>query len=90
MRGGDDLLARVRELVAEVADLEVEEVGEDGVLWEEEGGLALDSLDALRLALLLAEEYGLEEPGEIEMAGIRTVRDVAERLAQLIPNGGGP
>lgn len=87
---GEGLLVRVRELVAEVAGLDAEEVEEDDVLWEEEGGLALDSLDALRLALLLAEEYGLEEPGEVEMEGIRTVRDVAERLAQLIPNGGGP
>lgn len=90
MRRDGALLLRVRELVAEVAGLDATEVEEDDVLWEEEGGLALDSLDALRLALALAEEFEIGEPWEVEMEGIRTVRDVAELVAQLIPNGGGP
>ena len=92
-RSLDATVIRVRELVAEIAGVDVGEVADDAPLFDtdhEGEGPALDSLDALKLALALAEEYGLDTDWEADMSGVRTVRDVAAYVQALIAPGGEP
>ncbi len=97
MNGGgtaDSVLVRVRDLVAEIAGVDPCDVPDDAPLFDTDkgadGGLALDSLDALKLMLALSEEYGLGDPGDVDYEMIRTVGDVAEYVCGLKANGGGP
>ncbi len=80
-RPADDILARVKELVAELVDgVTPEEIDDDTPLFAVDGlddGLALDSLDSLKLAMALAEEYGLDDLAEIDVERVATVREMA-------------
>ena len=89
----EEIAARVKELLADILDREPEEIPEDLPLFEAEhaaDGLDVDSLDGLRLAVALANEYDLGEAAEMDYGRLRTVRDIAEYVHGLLPPGGEP
>ena len=51
-------------------------------------GLEIDSLDSLKLAMALADEYGLDPETEFDYSRIQTVTEVAAYVQALIPTGG--
>ncbi|MDO8614323.1 MAG: acyl carrier protein [Dehalococcoidia bacterium] len=94
MIGGDgslDAIAqRVRAIVADIAGVDPASVAEHTPLFDAEDGAgawALDSLDSLKLALALAEEYGLDDDPEIDYQHLQTVREIAQYIHGLHPGG---
>lgn len=60
-----------------------ESIGDDQPLFGE-GGLGLDSLDALQLAMVIEEKYGVRIPEGDEARSIfRSVRTVADHVAKV-------
>jgi acyl carrier protein len=88
----EDVLKDVTRFLTELlADREIEPVpliGPDTLLFDADGSgaatLALDSLDALDLISALEKEYGVEVPGEIVFATIRTVEDIANVVVSIV------
>ena len=72
----DDLAARVIAVVAAARSLPPEQVRLDSTLQE----LGIDSLDGLELFFDLEEAFDVKIPDEVARQ-VRSVRDIAERLA---------
>ena len=86
----DAIVLRVKELVADLADVEPAEIAEDTPVFDTEGGddgCALDSLDGLKLALALADEYGLDDDPGIDYQHLQTVREIAGYIHKLKHGG---
>ncbi len=88
----EDIAARVKELIAEIAgDMPADDIPDDLPLFDAEhavDGLELDSLDSLKLAVTLANEYDLDEAAEMDYSRVTTVREIAEYVHGLIAPGG--
>ena len=70
----DEILARLREILAESFELEAARITAEARLREE---LDLDSIDAIDLAVRLEEETGIKLADD-ELHGVRRVGDVVE------------
>lgn len=85
--GVDVVLARVKLILAELLNIQAGDIGDNDQLLEADGetpSLNLDSLDALKLALALAEEYSLRDPVDVDWSTVSTVRDVAGFVFRLL------
>ena len=51
-------------------------------------GQEIDSLDSLKLAMALADEYGLDPDTEFDYSRVQTVSEIAGYVQSLIPTGG--
>ncbi len=82
----DVLLLQLKGLVAGIVGIDVSEIGADDNLIDLGHGysLGMDSLDTLKLSLLIAEEYDLDEPVDVTWDEVATVRQVAELVVRLI------
>lgn len=70
----DRILERLRELVAELCDLESGKVRPEGKLL----GYGMDSVRVLDLLMALEDEYGVDLPEtDPELASVQTVSDLA-------------
>jgi len=81
----ESITLRVRSLVAELADMPPDDIGEHAVVFGRapDGEPALlDSLDALKLALQLGAEYGLDMPPEDGEREVYRVREIAEYIQE--------
>ncbi len=77
---------RIKQILVETLNLEgmtPESIEDDSPLWGE-GGLGLDSVDALELMVVLEQEYGVrvedEEIGQEALANIVSLEALLERL----------
>lgn len=78
-----DLIARVKEMLVESLMLRVQpgEIGDETPLFSPEG-LALDSIDALELAVALEKRFGVKTPNsEVARAAFQSARTIAEHIA---------
>ena len=71
-----DMLEKMREIIAEQLNCDVETIGLDTSFKDDMGA---DSLDLFELVMALEEEYGLEIPAE-ELSDVETVGDIIEYL----------
>jgi acyl carrier protein len=80
----DAIALRLQTIVAEMADLPPDDIHELTVVFgrspDGASGL-LDSLDALKLVLLLEAEYGIDLPLD-EGTPVYTLREVAEAISR--------
>ena len=67
---------KVAKLVAEQFCLDAEELSEDTTFEE----LGADSVDIMELSMSMEEEFDVEELGEEDLSGIRTVGDLVNAL----------
>ncbi len=67
---------KVAKLVAEQFGLDAEELSEDTTFEE----LGADSVDIMELSMSMEEEFDVEELGEEDLSGIRTVGDLVNAL----------
>jgi acyl carrier protein len=81
----DAVTLRIRELLAELLQTDPSTIhGGDSILGDKDSdGLGLDSLDVLKLALALADEFDLKEPTEIDWQTVNTVADAAALVHRL-------
>lgn len=70
------IFEKIAKLVAEQFGLEVEELSEDTTFEE----LGADSVDIMELSMSVEEEFDVEELGEEDLSGIRTVGDLVNAL----------
>jgi acyl carrier protein len=78
------LLLRVREILGELTGAPVQEITEKTHLFgEAAGGLDLDSLESLKMALALSEEYGIDYDLSFADYQLATVGEVAKFIAHL-------
>lgn len=88
----EGIVGRVKELLAEMLDgVAPGDIREDLPLFDVEpwdDGLGLDSLDSLKLLVALANEYDLDPALEIDYSRVRTVRQIAEYVHELLTAGG--
>ena len=68
-----EVFESLRALVADIFELEPEEIGRDTAFDED---LYADSMDAMELAIMLEEEFGLQDLTEMDFSPYRTVGDV--------------
>jgi acyl carrier protein len=64
-----DIEASLKALIIETLELEdigADDIVDDAPLFGDEGGLGLDSIDALEIGLVLQERYGIELDPEEE------------------------
>jgi len=64
-----DLESQLKALIIETLELEdidVTDIASDDPLFGDDGGLGLDSIDALEIGLVLHEQYGIEIDPEEE------------------------
>jgi acyl carrier protein len=88
----DAIALRVTAIVADIAGVNPATLEDTTVLFDDDdmesaGGLALDSLDGLKLALALAGEYGLKDDPDIDYQRLQTVREIAQYIHGLHPGG---
>lgn len=69
------ILHRLQELLAELFDLEPEEITEDTDFLED---LNADSLDIVEFLMILEEEFDFENLDEMDLTPYRTVGDVLQ------------
>jgi acyl carrier protein len=81
--------ARIRELLAALLGVDPASIADSAEILADadSGGLGLDSLDVLMLAIALADEYGLSDPVEIDWNSIVTVKDAAAFVHRLATSG---
>lgn len=90
MRADMDLRRRLKELLIErlkFEDMTPEDIGDDDALFD--GGLALDSIDALEIVVMLESEFGIKVKNETSAREhFRSVASLAEfvelKLAQNV------
>ena len=77
---------RIKQILVETLNLEgmtPESLGDETPLWGE-GGLGLDSVDALELMVVLEQEYGVriedEEIGQEALANVVSLEALVDRL----------
>lgn len=91
MRGDSspEVVRRVQEIVAELLGVASYEVREDAPLFSIglDGEELLDSLDALNLAFMIGEEFGLTEALEDDCMELATVRDIARYVESRLTAG---
>ncbi len=87
---------RIKQILVETLKLEgmtPEMIGDDMPLWGE-GGLGLDSVDALELMVVLEQEYGIriedEEIGQEALADVVSLEALVERLLASRAAAGDP
>jgi len=79
----DDLKARIKEMLVSSLMLKMAppEIGDDTPLFAPEG-LALDSIDALELAVAIEKNFGVATPSaEVARKAFVSVRTIAEYVA---------
>lgn len=84
MADTDNLKARIKALMVENLMLQIpaEEIGDDTPLFGPDG-LALDSVDALQLVVVLDKNFGLKiQDTEIARQVLSTVNSMAEAVAK--------
>jgi acyl carrier protein len=74
------VLERVKEIVADFADLPREEIRETHLLLND---LGLDSLDLVECSMEVEEELGISIPDEL-VEQVKTVGDVANGVMELL------
>jgi len=72
---------RLRELLAEIADVAVESIPKDLDFAELDSLLNLDSLDALKFGLSVADEYDIADP-ETTLKHVTNLQQLADVLAR--------
>lgn len=81
-----ELKLEIKKLLLETLgfdDITAEEVADDVLLFEEESGLGIDSVDALEIAAALHRVYGLRIADQaIGRFVIRTVTTIADAVAR--------
>lgn len=76
----EETIKKIRQTIAKTLSIEVEKVTDDAALVDD---LGADSLDVAELGMALQEEFGVELSDE-QLAGIRTVKDVAQAIVPLV------
>lgn len=76
----EELLERIKEIVADKLGVDIDEVTEDADLIDD---LDADSLDLVDLAMAIEDEFGVTIADE-ELEKIRTVRDIFRELYEKI------
>jgi len=76
----EELIDRVRELIAEKLSLEVEDITEESDLVED---LDADSLDLVDLIMAVEDEFGVSIADE-DVEKIKTVGDIFKHLLQAL------
>jgi len=76
----EELIDRVRELIAEKLGLEVEDITEESDLVED---LDADSLDLVDLIMAIEDEFGVSIADE-DVEKIKTVGDIFKHLMQIL------
>ena len=76
----EELIDRVRELIAEKLSLEVEDITEESDLIED---LDADSLDLVDLIMAVEDEFGVSIADE-DVEKIKTVGDIFKQLLQAL------
>ncbi|MBE7017440.1 MAG: acyl carrier protein [Ruminococcaceae bacterium] len=71
----------IRAIIAEQFGLPAEEITMDTDIFED---LNADSLDLVELSIAIEDEYSLDEMGEDDVKGIRTVSDLVDFVARSI------
>jgi acyl carrier protein len=83
--GGEELRGQIKHLIVSELNLKgrsADSIDDDGALFG--GGLNLDSLDALQLAMSIEEKLGVRIPeGEEARAVFRSVRTIAEYVVKV-------
>ncbi len=86
MSSSSERRLRIKQILVETLKLEgmtPESIGDEAVLWGE-GGLGLDSVDALELMVVLEQEYGIrvedEEIGQEALANVASLEALLGRL----------
>ncbi len=86
MSNNSERRLRIKQILVETLKLEgmtPESIADEAILWGE-GGLGLDSVDALELMVVLEQEYGVkiedEEIGQEALATIVSLEALLERL----------
>ncbi len=77
----DELIQRIISCIAESQKLPVEKITIDSSFEE----LGIDSLDGVNILFALENEFNISIPDE-GAQGIRTVRQMVDALAKLIPD----
>lgn len=72
----EEIMNKIKSTIAKTLSVEADKVTEDAALMDD---LGADSLDMAELGMALQEEFGIELSDE-QIAGIRTVRDVAAAI----------
>jgi acyl carrier protein len=75
----DDLIQRVRNVIASVKRLPAEKITVDSPFQE----LGIDSMDAVEILFALENEFEINIPDE-EAKTVHTVREMAQGIAKLI------
>lgn len=70
------ILEKVKEILAEELDLDIEEIKTESTL---QGDLGADSLDVVEIVMALEDEFDLEIPDE-ETANIKAVKDIVNYI----------
>jgi acyl carrier protein len=84
----DDLKPRIKEMLVSSLMLKVNppEIGDDTLLFSPEG-LALDSIDALELAVAIEKNFGVATPSaEVARTAFASVRTIAAHIATNNPS----
>ncbi len=71
MPSRESIREEVREIVARIAEVPVDQVGENATL----ESLGIDSLNGLKIVVEVEKRYGIEVP-ETEIGKIRTMPDI--------------
>lgn len=73
----EETIKKVKATIAKTLSVEVDKVTDGAALMDD---LGADSLDMAELGMALQEEFGIELSDE-QLAGIRTVKDVAAAIS---------
>ena len=86
----DGIKWRVKELLADISgQLRPADIPDDWPLFDAPfDGMEIDSLDSLKLAMALADEYDLDPETEFDYSRVQTVSEIARYVQSLIPTGG--
>ena len=71
---------KLKQIIAEVLNIEAEEIGEDSKFIDD---LGADSLDVFQIIMGIEEEFDIEVPQEMA-EGIVTVGDAANAISELV------
>lgn len=86
MTGIDSIKQEIKELIVRELNLEGKDpssIADDGMLFGQNDGLGLDSLDALQLAMSIEEQFGVRIPeGDDARPIFRSVTSLAEFVAK--------
>lgn len=74
-----ELKEQVREQIAEMLELETDELGFDDLLVEDHG---MDSFSAMQLVVTLESEYDIKIPGE-RIAELKSVNEIIKVIEEL-------